>query len=206
MLRQTLLGILGYLIGRVQQASIRLTLTREKRAMVVMSLLVEPSEAVQEIDQGQAQEHLEEIQEMAVLSNCHVMPVYDGPLIVGFELQLPVARRTVLVIDDNEDMLQLFHAYLSPHGYHVITAQSAPEAIEKVHEFQPYAVTLDLMMPEHDGWGILQTLLANSSTNNIPVIVCSVLKQKELALSLGATAYLEKPITEQSLLLALEGI
>jgi CheY-like chemotaxis protein len=62
------------------------------------------------------------------------------------------------------------------------------------------------MMPKQDGWHVLQTLLNQPDTSRIPVIVCSVLKQKELALSLGATAFVEKPITEQALLSALDAL
>jgi adenylate cyclase len=60
-----------------------------------------------------------------------------------------------------------------------------------------------VMMPERDGWDLLQALRHNPATYDIPVIICSVLRQHELALALGAAAYLSKPISEHSLLQAL---
>ena len=62
------------------------------------------------------------------------------------------------------------------------------------------------MMPDQDGWDTLQILTNQDETQQIPVIVCTVLSAKELALSLGATLFLEKPVTQQSLLLALRSI
>ena len=112
----------------------------------------------------------------------------------------------MLVVDDNDDVLELFRRYLVPHGYHVLTARSVPEALELAERIHPYAITVDLMLPGQDGWDLLQILLNRSDTRQIPIIVCSVLKQKELALSLGATAFLEKPVTEEMLLSSLSAL
>ena len=64
----------------------------------------------------------------------------------------------------------------------------------------PSAIILDLMMPDRDGWDLLQFFLHQPATQATPIIVCSVLRQKELALSLGAAAFIEKPISEQHLI------
>ncbi len=144
---------------------------------------------------------------MATLSGAHILPVRAGQSIVGFDVQLPAGpERTVLVVDDNEDVLELFRRYLSPHHYHVVTAQTAEDALALARRLQPYAITLDLMLPDQDGWDMLQVLLNQPDTGHIPIIVCTVLKQKELALSLGATAFLEKPVSESALLSALEAL
>ena len=111
-----------------------------------------------------------------------------------------------MVVDDNEDILELFRGYLSPHHYRVVTAQTGQDALSLARRLRPYAITLDLMMPDQDGWDLLQALLNQPDTQHIPIIICSVLTQKELALSLGATAFLEKPISEDTLLLALEAL
>jgi CheY-like chemotaxis protein len=203
LLRQMLLGILGYLIERAEQATIRLVAQVEGPA-ICLSLAVEPPQAVHSMPHVEVEEPLSAVEEMATLTGAQVMPVHAGQSIVGFEVRLPTAERIVLVVDDNEDVLELFRGYLSPHRYRVATAQTAQDALDKARQLQPYAITMDLMMPDQDGWDLLQVLLNQSDTRHIPIIVCSVLKQKELALSLGATAFLEKPISEQALLAALE--
>ncbi len=125
---------------------------------------------------------------------------------IGFDVQLPVAERTVLIVDDNRDVLELFSRYLSPHHYRVASAQTAAQALDLARRLQPHAITLDLMMPHQDGWDVLQMLLNQPDTCQIPILVCSVLQQKELALSLGATAFLEKPVTEPVLLATLRAL
>ena len=114
----------------------------------------------------------------------------------------PPAR--ILVIDDNAAIQQLFERYLAPHLYQVIHAQDGNEAIRLAAEIQPNAITLDVMMPHMDGWQVLRALQENSATRKIPVIVCSVLKEPELALSLGARAYLKKPVERLTLVETLE--
>ena len=87
-----------------------------------------------------------------------------------------------------------------------MTTQIPEEALDLACKLQPYAISVDLMMPGLDGWDLLQTLLNHPETTNVPIIICSVLKQKELALSLGAAAFLGKPINEKSLLSVLEDL
>lgn len=205
LLRQLLLGILGYLIEGANQAVIRLVAQIEEAA-VHLSVQVKPAEALRPTSQIEVQERLSTFEEMATLSDTHVEPIHTGQAVVGFDMRLPIAQRTVLVVDDNEDVLELFQRYLSAHHYHVVTTQLAREARELAHRLQPDAITLDLMIPDQDGWELMQVLLNQSDTQHIPIIVCSVLKQKELALSLGATAFLEKPITEQALLSVLKAL
>jgi CheY-like chemotaxis protein len=225
LLRQALLGVVGYLVERAERASIRWTAQFEG-STVYLSITVVPPEAVrcatpcggelrgQVPSQGSDRngERLAELTEMAALSGCHILPVCHQDLvdqpsyITGFEVHIPVARRTVLVIDDNRDVLELFRGYLGVHGYRVATAQTAQDALDKARRLLPYAITLDLMMPEDDGWEVLQSLLADPDTCDIPVVVCTVLKQRELALMLGASGYLEKPITERGLLAALDAL
>jgi CheY-like chemotaxis protein len=67
-------------------------------------------------------------------------------------------------------------------------------------------MTLDLMMPGRDGWDLMQIPLNQPGTSSIPIIVCTVLKQKELALSLGAAAFLEKLFSQQTLLSTLNAL
>jgi len=109
----------------------------------------------------------------------------------------------VLVIDDNTAIHQLFERYLAPHHYEIIHARSGAEALQLAAEKHPDAITLDVMMPNIDGWQVLRGLGSNPTTANIPVIICSVLKEPELASSLGARAYLKKPIDRLELIATL---
>jgi CheY-like chemotaxis protein len=113
------------------------------------------------------------------------------------------AETVVLVVDDNEELFALFQRYVGNHPYQLIHAQSVDEALRLVQSNPPEVITLDLMMPNRDGWELLQTLRADPTTIPIPVIVCSVLEDPDLALSLGAQAYLKKPIGAVDLLQAL---
>jgi len=84
-----------------------------------------------------------------------------------------------------------------------VGAANLAEARALIAETRPAAIILDVLMPEADGWDLMVALKADPSTRDIPIIICSVLHEPEIALSLGAAAYLPKPVTEQSLVEAL---
>jgi CheY-like chemotaxis protein len=206
LLRQVLLAMLGYLIERAEDGAVELAARLEETALHLTVTVASPRRAVAAAA-GEDQGRLNALEEMAALGSAQVVPLAGGDGIAGFELLLPTAPRpTILVVDDNEDVLTLFHRFLSLHQYSVVTAQTAQEALAQARRLRPYAITLDLMLPGQDGWDVLQHLLNQPETRDTPIIVCSVLKQKDLALSLGATAFLEKPVTEQALLSVLEAL
>lgn len=110
---------------------------------------------------------------------------------------------TILVVDDNAGMLELFQRYLADQGYRLIGARDGAEGLSLAQEQQPDVIILDVMMPRQDGWEVLQILQNRPSSRDIPVIVCSVLDDPELAFSLGAAEFLAKPVTRARLLSAL---
>jgi CheY-like chemotaxis protein len=131
------------------------------------------------------------------------LTVEDGPDGLATVLSLPSGPApTVLIVDDNADVIHMFRHYLEG-VYDVQEATSGEQALELAREVQPRAITLDVMMPAQDGWEVLQTLKHDPATRHIPIIVCSVLRERELALSLGAEDFLAKPITGQALVAAL---
>jgi CheY-like chemotaxis protein len=119
-------------------------------------------------------------------------------------VRLPVGwEATILVVDDNPDIVQLFQRFIG-RGYRLVQATIADEALRLAREIRPDVVTLDVMMPGVDGWEILEELKSDPETRHIPVVVCSVLREGTLALSLGAAAFVAKPINQQALRAALE--
>ena len=123
---------------------------------------------------------------------------------VTLSLSLDDRRQaSVLLIDDNQRLHELFRRYLPEEQYRLTVASSGREGLRLAAETAPDAIVLDVMMPQEDGWEILQLLCNRERTQDIPVIVCSVLNDPQLALSLGAAAFLPKPVQRADLLLAL---
>jgi len=117
---------------------------------------------------------------------------------------LPLKRaRTLLVIDDNPDVAFLFSRLLRDQDYRIIQASTGPAALRLAREARPNVITLDVLMPSQDGWDLLRTLESDPDTRQIPVIVCSVIPERSLALSLGVAGFLNKPVTREALLGAL---
>ncbi|MHB0857135.1 MAG: response regulator transcription factor [Anaerolineae bacterium] len=102
--------------------------------------------------------------------------------------------RTIAIIEDNEDVVNLISRFLAGHGYHVVAMRDSTTALERISEIRPDAILLDVMMGGTDGWEILQRLKSDVRLCPIPVAVCSVLDEPDLAASLGADGYLRKPI------------
>ena len=206
-IRQILLGTLSYLIQHLEAGQVRIrSQTEDKAVLLILEAhgIMTHSEPTAE---AKDEEPFSVLNELARLQRIQMEQVIVDRVVTGFRLVLlSVPPRTVLVVDDNDDALQLFKRYLSQHTYAVITARTGAEAIARARASQPFAITLDLMMPDQDGWDVLQTLTNQPQTQHIPVIVCTVLSVKELALSLGATSFLEKPVSEQALISALTSL
>lgn len=124
------------------------------------------------------------------------VPLFKTPLPDNSEGE----ERTILCIDDDAQIVSLYERYLKPQGYKVIGATNPITAREIARRIKPYAITLDIMMPEVDGWSVLKELKADPATHQIPVIVCSIVEEEEKGFSLGAADYLVKPISEEDLL------
>ncbi len=114
-----------------------------------------------------------------------------------------VEQIPVLVIDDNLDTLRLLERYATGTPYRIYGAKDLTSGLALVKEAQPRIIVLDVMMPDMDGWEILVQLRQNPLTCQIPIVVCTILPQQELALSLGATGFVSKPISRQGFLDAL---
>lgn len=116
---------------------------------------------------------------------------------------IPVGEKdakTVLVVEDDRMASDLLTLYLTNAGYRVITAGDGEEAIKKAKEYQPFLITLDVMLPKKDGWDVLSELKNSQDFAHIPVIIVSMVDNKDLGFSLGAVEYLTKPIDRVKLI------
>jgi signal transduction histidine kinase/DNA-binding response OmpR family regulator len=107
---------------------------------------------------------------------------------------------TVLVIDDDPAVLDLMQRFLAKEGFAVRTAASGPDGLALARALRPAAITLDVMMPGMDGWAVLAALKADPELAPIPVVMVTILDDKEMGFALGAVEYLTKPVDRTRLL------
>src|SRR5581483_4356372 len=120
-------------------------------------------------------------------------------------LALPgLEQVSVLVVDDNADTLRLLERHATGTTYRIVGVQNPARIFDVAGEVVPRAIVLDVMMPEMDGWELLGRLRQHPDTSRVPVLVCTILAQEELAFSLGANAFLRKPFSRLDLLGALD--
>ncbi len=129
------------------------------------------------------------------------------PLTVMKEQELPreepMQENVILCIDDDRQVISLYERYLEPYGYNVVALTNPKMAVERARQLQPLAITVDVMMPEMDGWQVMHELKNDYFTRQIPVIVCSIMEDQEKGFSLGAADYLVKPFLQEELILAI---
>jgi CheY-like chemotaxis protein len=112
----------------------------------------------------------------------------------------------VLVVDDDPTVRELMERFLAKEGFTVVTAAGGLEALARARELGPAAVTLDIMMPDLDGWTVLAALKGDPRLADIPVVVVTILDEKSRGFALGAAEYLVKPIDRDRLLTLLRSI
>ncbi len=109
----------------------------------------------------------------------------------------------VLVVEDDAAAAELIGQHLRGAGLSAVFATDADQALRLAAELRPAAITLDVLMPDVDGWAVLSRLKATPGCASIPVLIISVVDEQSRGLVLGATDYLLKPISRETLLAAL---
>jgi signal transduction histidine kinase/CheY-like chemotaxis protein len=141
-------------------------------------------------------------------SRFHVkLPFAAAPAVESVEDSTPPAGNVegplVLLVEDNQAAAHLMLVYLTHGGYRVELASDGREALDKARRLRPAAITLDVMLPDLDGWEVLRELKGDPQTRDIPVIVASIVDNQPLGYALGASDYLVKPVDREMLLACL---
>lgn len=199
-LRQALLQVLSFALDRASTGVVTISAEEECKPVVHLRVCATGKES-SNMRTGVSLE----ISRQLISSAGGEVEIIDTPEMWSAHISLPVAEAsTLLVIDDNAGLIALFERYLSARPYQLISVTTAEEAIEAATLYDPKMILLDIMMPKQDGWELLQTLVAAPISRAIPVVICSVVNEPEIAAALGAADYLTKPVTQDALLTMLE--
>jgi DNA-binding response OmpR family regulator len=113
-------------------------------------------------------------------------------------------KDTILVIDDDASVRDLMSRFLGKLGFHVVAAANGEEGVRLARQVRPLVITLDVVMPECDGWTVLKKLKSDSALAEIPVIMVTIVDNEAMGLDLGASNYLIKPVDRDRLAVLIE--
>lgn len=195
--RHILLTLLNVMIPSAAGGVVTVQAARQEKAIKIR-VAAHPSNALQA--KGVEDGGIETVRRLAVFYGAQFQADEAGVLLAFTAPQ----QVPVMVIDDNADWLEMLRRFAAGTRYQIIGVRSPETANSLVKEVQPEVIFLDVMMPGIDGWQLLSELHDQQTSRVIPIVVCSVLPLEGLALSLGVSAFLQKPITQDQFLGMLE--
>jgi CheY-like chemotaxis protein len=110
--------------------------------------------------------------------------------------------KSVLIVDDNQYMREIYSSILRSSGYEIVEAENGADAIEKAASAQPHVILLDLVLPDINGIDVARSIKRNQRSAHIPIIGCSAFsfgEEREDSLAAGMVDYLRKPISSKVL-------
>lgn len=198
--RQVLISVISYAVNRSQSRKLTISLTTtgpdDREAVVTLSYVCSSASP------GGFSLDSAVVCLMGVLEWSLDQQAMHEEECITIRARIP--RSVVLVIDDNEGMSNLIERFLSEEACKVLSVTNAEEGLRLASELLPDAIVLDILMPGIDGWELLQRLRTQTCTCTIPVIVCSIFDDAELAYALGASFFCTSPSVGLSLLLRCE--
>jgi CheY-like chemotaxis protein len=201
-LRQALLIVLTSLIPHAAGRTLTLACT-EAAEELHFTLQAEPAAGAPLAD--------DELR-AALATAAHLLTPFNGRVAWQRESTMIVlttpslAGTPILLIDDNPDAHQLFRRYVANTRFAMISAAHRQAAMNIAERVPVRGLVLDIMMPEVDGWDLLSQWRHHPTTQCIPVAVCTILPQKELAQVLGAALFIQKPVAQETFLSALDDL
>lgn len=203
-LRQIVFNVLLHLARSGSSGTVRLEVKQNNEETAIF-VLHHPSPGSptrdRETSEADTDKMLQAAQYLAQLQNSQLSLLETRDAVRWIVLRIPArTSRTIVLVDDNPHIGVMFAYMLEGSPYRLVHVRSADRALRTSHDQPPSAIILDVVMPGRDGWEILTALRQDPATANVPVIVCSVLPDRDLALSLGAADFLDKPVTQDKLL------
>ncbi len=201
-LRQALVSAITFAVRRAPGGAVRCT-ARSDGDSILIDIIAYSSGAALPAPSGDETASLQAADAIMRMANGHLVVAEERARLDVTIRVAAAGTRDILLIDDNPDFAQLFSRYLAGTRYrlHLATAASL---FDDLAARRPHLIVLDVMMPGLDGWEVLGRLRQHPLTSRLPIIVCTILPERDLALALGATAFVGKPVTRQSLLEAVE--
>jgi CheY-like chemotaxis protein len=202
-LRQMLLSLLGVIIPLASGDRVVLTAESLSHGVKIDAGCTRVAPSSQPMSEAGAAS-LDMVRQMAGLCGAELAVTAESQSFQA-TLTLPtLGQLLVLVIDDNAGTLQLFQRYTIGTRYRLVGTRDQARAVRLAEKLSPQVILLDVMMPRVDGWEILGRLRHHPATQHIPVVACTILAEEELAISLGASAFMRKPVTQEDFLAVLD--
>lgn len=107
------------------------------------------------------------------------------------------AKRTVLLVEDNEDNLAVYRTMLEHVGYRVVEARDGEEGVDRAHDEHPDLILMDISIPKIDGWEATRRLKSAEDTKDIPIVALTahaLEEDRQAAMQAGCDGYLAKPV------------
>jgi CheY-like chemotaxis protein len=197
-LQQTLIAAIGRMARKMSAGPISIFagLAEGEVKLTLTARLDEPDELL--LDTG--------LRDILVPEGGSLTASLEGDRIF-LEVRVPtLGEITVLVVDDNLDMIHFYRRSTAGTRYRIVEATSGMKALGMISQQQPDLIILDVMLPDIDGWKLLIQLHEDPATRRIPVIICTVIREEDLAYSLGASYFLAKPVEPRKLVEALDRV
>jgi CheY-like chemotaxis protein len=203
-MRQALISMTTYAINRLLSGKI-IFQAIQADSTIELTLSAQSTQPLAREAPG-SQESLRSIQLLLGKHSPQLSTEMSGDCFV-YRLRLPAHRPvTVLMIDDNRDVAELFQRYVYGTEFRIEAVSDPAQVFAACEDLQPQVILLDIMIPHIDGWELLGRIRQHPRTQQAPIIVCSALPERDLALALGAAAYLHKPVGRADLMAALKQV
>ena len=207
-LRQIILSPLVKYLKAFAGGMVMLAVTAQEQQVLWQLQGLSKSGQAAEASQGDATRSLSD-DDLGITLSKKLLSLYGGHLwtekrgepMPTLWFTIPIShRQTILIVDDDPQALELYRRHLQAAHYAVQEAHNIEQAEAAMSVALPDLVLLDVMLPRRDGWTFLSALRTNPRTAKIPVVVCSVVDQPDLALALGADEVITKPVNARRLL------